>query len=738
MPSAVCPKCQAEVTLPDRPVSKTCCPQCKTVFPVRTAPPPVPSERNPAKLKKVGPVPRPAIEEKLALRCVQCQKTIKPNPGARKVRCPACGTIQAVVSQPVQPQPEQEPGLPRQDNPSNNPCAWLDSREQQMKPSIANMWVTLQGISRATSTAIWDAHGDQAVPALVKSQVLTPGAAKAITERQERYKTDTLSRNLGKPETSKEVPHRVALETAVNLACCCDCLTVIFLRAISYINLTRDWSQLNLSGLLPFLKPVANYLALTKNGDYASFRGLTKTQVPGFIGVFGTDHTPFGGQSDDTRLLGIELVCYASMLLQDPSLMTTYFKDVLEALYRRAAKLTGTERESAPSWENFETIFKIMMKRVTHALPNRSAIPIGSSPPAQPAAEIKDVIFDEPASPSESPESVLKEAVADLEKLIGLPTVKDEVKKLTAFLTIQKERRKHGLRESSQTLHFVFTGNPGTGKTTVARIIGKILFGFELLKSAKLVETDRSNLVGGYLGQTAIKTDEVIKSALDGVLFIDEAYTLSSGSEQDSFGKEAISTLLKRMEDCRDRLSVIVAGYPALMDKFLETNPGLRSRFTRHIHFDDYSVADLGRIFLKFCQESEYVVSSTCRVILSFLFGLAYHRRDEHFGNARFVRNVFEEVTVRNSQRLVSAGPHIDKAKLMQLDPSDLMVGPLAGVSPSAFKLEDLRWKCSCSQCRAVHTGRIKHLGRQINCMKCGKSFTFDYWNPVLETLTVS
>jgi hypothetical protein len=196
--------------------------------------------------------------------------------------------------------------------------------------------------------------------------------------------------------------------------------------------------------------------------------------------------------------------------------------------------------------------------------------------------------------------------------------------------------------------------------------------------------------------------------------------------------------LLKRMEDFRDRLSVIVAGYPALMDKFLQTNPGLSSRFTRHIHFDDYSVADLGRIFLKLCREAEYVVNSRCLVVLSFLLGLAYQRRGEDFGNARFVRNVFEEVTVRNSQRLVTAGERMNKAKLMQLDPSDLMVGALAEFSRSEFKTENLRWKCSCPQCGGGHKGGINHVGRQINCRKCGKAFTFDFWNPVLETLTPS
>jgi SpoVK/Ycf46/Vps4 family AAA+-type ATPase len=301
---------------------------------------------------------------------------------------------------------------------------------------------------------------------------------------------------------------------------------------------------------------------------------------------------------------------------------------------------------------------------------------------------------------------------------------------------VQKERRKHGLKETAQTLHFVFTGNPGTGKTTVARIVARLLYGLELLKTPKLVETDRTNLVGGYLGQTAIKTDEVVKSALDGVLFIDEAYTLSEKGGQDPYGSEAIGALLKRMEDYRNRLSVIVAGYPKLMDEFLQANPGLKSRFTRFLHFDDYAVPDLCEIFLKFCSESQYRVSPTSQGYASVLFALACRRKNDQWGNARFVRNVLEEVTVRQSQRIVGiAQDRVRKSELMQLEPADLMVGPFAGLSPADVNIDAVKWRWLCPACQAPHAAEIKHLERRAICMKCNQPFVFRGLNPVVETI---
>ena len=251
-------------------------------------------------------------------------------------------------------------------------------------------------------------------------------------------------------------------------------------------------------------------------------------------------------------------------------------------------------------------------------------------------AETDENIIGEKHLTPQLSESVIGQATAELEALIGLAGVKSEVKKLIDFLKVQQMRRQHGLKESGQSLHYVFTGNPGTGKTTVARILGKIFHGFGILKTTNLIETDRSGLIAGYVGQTAIKTDEVIEKALDGVLFIDEAYTLSrSGAASGDFGQEAIDTLLKRMEDQRDRLIVVVAGYPKPMQDFLRSNPGLQSRFTRFIAFEDYSVQEMCRIFEKFCNDNEYVLTPLARINAFLLFVAARSRRDETFGNAR-------------------------------------------------------------------------------------------------------
>ncbi len=264
-------------------------------------------------------------------------------------------------------------------------------------------------------------------------------------------------------------------------------------------------------------------------------------------------------------------------------------------------------------------------------------------------------IVEEPLSVQKLSESVkeidhqdIAKLIIELNNLVGLSRVKSEIQGLMQFVKVQKLRREKEISTSKPSLHSVFYGSPGTGKTTIARLYGKLLSSMGLLSKGHLVETDRAGLVGGYVGQTAIKTDEKIKEALGGILFIDEAYSLSKGEDSSfDYGNEAIAILLKRMEDYRDDLIVIVAGYPDPMGKFLASNEGLRSRFTTYVHFDDYSPIEMAEIFKRLCETENYIPTDEASEFVFTSIDYNYSIRDKSFGNARYVRNLFE-IVIRN------------------------------------------------------------------------------------------
>lgn len=265
----------------------------------------------------------------------------------------------------------------------------------------------------------------------------------------------------------------------------------------------------------------------------------------------------------------------------------------------------------------------------------------------------------------------LEDVLAELDALCGLDQVKKDVKSLINLVKVRKLRQEAGLPVPPMSLHLVFLGNPGTGKTTVARLLSKIYHCIGVLSKGQLVEVDRSGLVAGFVGQTAIKTNEVVQKAIGGVLFVDEAYALVNQENGNDFGHEAIEVLLKNMEDHRDDLIVIVAGYTKLMEAFIHSNPGLESRFNKYFFFEDYGAVQLMEIFQSMCQKNGYTLSSEAAQWAKSDFQALYESRDVNFGNARDVRNLFEKAVARQSDRVAQLETPT-KEQLMELLPEDL------------------------------------------------------------------
>ncbi len=333
----------------------------------------------------------------------------------------------------------------------------------------------------------------------------------------------------------------------------------------------------------------------------------------------------------------------------------------------------------------------------------------------------------EPAKPAaEPPKVTLDEALAELDGLIGLDNIKHEIRSLTNFLQLQKKREAAGLPETDISLHMVFTGNPGTGKTTVARIVGKIFGAMGILAKGHLIETDRSGLVAEYAGQTGPKTQKKVDEALDGILFIDEAYSLVAQESEDPYGREAIQALLKRAEDDRKRLVVILAGYTNEMEQLLLSNPGLSSRFNRQLEFVDYTPLEMSRIFGFMVNKNHYLLSPDARLKIMLGLKWQYDHRDRHFGNGRSVRNTFEQAIRRMANRLATKA-ELTQEELMTLTGPDI---EFAEVPAEAFEAVDqslLEVRVRCPKCEHSKAIPPEFLGQKLKCPKCGEQFAAEW-----------
>lgn len=272
---------------------------------------------------------------------------------------------------------------------------------------------------------------------------------------------------------------------------------------------------------------------------------------------------------------------------------------------------------------------------------------------------------------AEAKEKTLSELLGELHEMVGLEKVKAKVDDLIAYQSVQQMRRQAGFYAQKSTLHLAFTGNPGTGKTTVARIVGRIYKQLGLLSKGHFLEVSRTDLIAGYQGQTALKVKAVIERAKGGVLFIDEAYSITENDHSDSYGRECLTELTKALEDYREDLVVIVAGYTEPMRAFFASNPGLKSRFNTFIEFDDYSVSELEAILISMCKKNDYSLSDRAVLRARDIFAVRIAKGENEFANGRFVRNMYEDIVMNHARRVYQSDIH-DRQELMEIIEEDL------------------------------------------------------------------
>ncbi len=414
-----------------------------------------------------------------------------------------------------------------------------------------------------------------------------------------------------------------------------------------------------------------------------------------------------------------------------------HVKLVQDELHRHLRQIPIDEptQHEEESQARIEAIDKILLDRKELPETRHGSTAVQNAPRTlgQPKIKIAEDIAGE-KEPQKTPEQVLQDALAELDRLIGLGNIKQEVRTLTNFLKVQKQREQAGLSTTNLSLHMVFNGNPGTGKTTVARIVGTIFGAMGILKKGHLVETDRSGLVAEYAGQTGPKTNKKIDEALDGVLFIDEAYTLISREGEDPFGHEAVQTLLKRMEDNRDQLVVILAGYPMEMEILLRSNPGLSSRFSRNLEFLDYSPLELVQIFGLMCEKNQYTLKPLTRAKVIVGFDYLWQHRDRYFGNGRAARNLFEHAIRLMANRIAEIAD-LSIEQLSMLEPQDIEFKsvPLE-VFVEVVDQSSLRFHIECPVCKHGKDVPTPFLGQKVRCPKCEHVFSAAWGTLVADT----
>lgn len=386
---------------------------------------------------------------------------------------------------------------------------------------------------------------------------------------------------------------------------------------------------------------------------------------PGIQSRFAT-HLYFADFSANELMLILK-----KMLVQSTHFLTSEAEDkvqkYLNYLSATANRFFGNAREMR---NLFEDLIKVQSSRLAKNIPNHSSSNDETWQNMLREIQLSDLRESYNFNYQEKEEENLDSILTELNGLIGLKNVKKEIEEMAHYLKVMQLRNKSGLIAEIPGMHAIFTGNPGTGKTTVARLLAKIYKALGIIKKGHLIEVSRQDLVGEYIGQTAIKTNKVIDKALHGVLFIDEAYSLTSNGEND-FGKEALEVLVKRMEDDRDKIIVIIAGYPAPIKNLLKSNPGLPSRFNRNLLFPDFNENELREIFLHYVQKSSYVLNSDALPLLENIIKDEFKNRNKYFGNARWVRKLFEASKVAQAQRL-NLNSIIGEDELKELKKSDL------------------------------------------------------------------